>query len=147
MSVYLTQERVREREELGREREKERARERERERESKHLSQEERARATERGARQSKCVSIMYIPIQRIEPSTMFVDEVTGGSQLDRFWWAFIVKQDRRIIQINSGVCRITTSSLTMEVEAVTHELLWLTPQATQRSFMPKANTSGERKR
>ena len=39
------------------------------------------------------------------------------------------VKQGGRTVQEDSGAHRVTTSSLTMEVEAVTHAIQWLTSQ------------------
>ena len=47
----------------------------------------------------------------------------------DRFVWGFTVKQDGRTVHEDSGSHRVTTSSLTMEVEAVTHAMQWLASQ------------------
>ena len=47
----------------------------------------------------------------------------------DRSGWGFTVKQGGRTVQKDSGDHRVTTSSLTMEAEAVTHEIQWLAYQ------------------
>ena len=41
----------------------------------------------------------------------------------------FTVKQDGRTVHEDSGAHRVTTSSLTMEVDAVTHTIQWLASQ------------------
>ena len=54
----------------------------------------------------------------------------TGGSVTrDRSGWGFMVKQGGKTVHEDSGAHRVTTSSLTMEVEAVTHAIQWLTSQ------------------
>ena len=54
----------------------------------------------------------------------------TDGS-VTRDWsgWGFTVKQGGRIINKESGAHRVTTPTLTMEVEAVTHAIQWLASQ------------------
>ena len=54
----------------------------------------------------------------------------TDGS-VTRDWsgWGFTVKQDGRTVHEDSGAHRVTTSSLTTEVEAVTHTIQWLASQ------------------
>ena len=47
----------------------------------------------------------------------------------DRSGWGFTVKQDGRTVHKDSGAHRVTTSSLTMELEAVTHAIQWLASQ------------------
>ena len=47
----------------------------------------------------------------------------------DRSGWGFTVKQGGRTVHEDSGAHRVTTSSLTMEVEAVTHAIQWLASQ------------------
>ena len=49
-----------------------------------------------------------------------------GSVTRDRSGWGFTVKQDGRTVHEDSGAHRVTTSSLTMEVEAVTHAIQWL---------------------
>ena len=49
-----------------------------------------------------------------------------GSVTRDLSGWGFTVKQGGRIIHEDSGAHRVTTSSLTMEVEAVTHATQWL---------------------
>ena len=58
----------------------------------------------------------------------------TDGS-VTRDWsgWGFTVKQDGRTVHEDSGAHRVTTSSLTMEVEAVTHAIQWLASQRDTR--------------
>ena len=43
--------------------------------------------------------------------------------------WGFTVKQGGRTVHEDSGAHRVKTSSLTMEVEAVTHAIQWLACQ------------------
>ena len=52
-----------------------------------------------------------------------------GSVTRDRSGWGFTVKQGRRSVHEDSGFHRVTTSSLTMEVEAVTHAIQWLASQ------------------
>ena len=47
----------------------------------------------------------------------------------DRSGWGFTVKQNGRTVHEDSGAHRVTTSSLTMEVEAVTHAIQRLASQ------------------
>ena len=49
-----------------------------------------------------------------------------GSGTRDRSGWGFPVKQVRKTVHENSGAHRVTTPSLTMEVEAVTHVVQWL---------------------
>ena len=48
----------------------------------------------------------------------------------DRSGWEFTVKQGGRTVHEDSGAHRVTTSSLTMEVETVTHAIQWLASQS-----------------
>ena len=52
-----------------------------------------------------------------------------GSVTRDPSGWGFTVKQGGRPVQEDSGAHRVNTSSLTMEVEAVTHAILWLASQ------------------
>ena len=52
-----------------------------------------------------------------------------GSATRDRSGWGFIVKQGGRTAHEDSGAHRVTTSSLTTEVEAVTHAIQWLASQ------------------
>ena len=52
-----------------------------------------------------------------------------GSVTWDRSGWEFTVKQGGRTVHEDIGVHRVTTSSLTMEVETVTHAIQWLTSQ------------------
>ena len=45
--------------------------------------------------------------------------------QKDRSGWGFTVRQGGRTVHEDSGAHRVTTSSLTMEVEAVTRAIQW----------------------
>ena len=49
-----------------------------------------------------------------------------GSVTRDRSGWGFTVKQGGRTVHEDNGAHRVTTSSLTMEVEAVTHAIQWL---------------------
>ena len=49
-----------------------------------------------------------------------------GSVTKDRSGWGFTAKQGRRTEHENSRPHRLTTSSLTMEVKAVTHAIQWL---------------------
>ena len=48
----------------------------------------------------------------------------------DRSGWGFMVKQGGRTLREDSQAHRVTTSSLTMEVKAVTHEIQRLGSQS-----------------
>ena len=52
-----------------------------------------------------------------------------GSVTKDQSGWGFTVKQGGRTVHEDSGAHRVTTSSLTMEVEAVTHAIRWLASQ------------------
>ena len=52
-----------------------------------------------------------------------------GSVTRDRSGWGFTVKQGGRAVQEDSGAHRLTTSCLTMEVEAVTYAMQWLASQ------------------
>ena len=49
-----------------------------------------------------------------------------GSVTRDRSGWGFTVKQGGRTVHEGSGAHRVTTSSLTIEVKAVTHAIQWL---------------------
>ena len=53
-----------------------------------------------------------------------------GSVTRDWSGWEFTVKQGGRTVHEDSGVHRITTSSLTMEAESVTHAIQWLASQS-----------------
>ena len=48
-----------------------------------------------------------------------------GSVTKDQSWWDFTVKQGATTIHEDSAAYTVSTSSLTMEVEAVTHTLRW----------------------
>ena len=52
-----------------------------------------------------------------------------GSVTRDRSGWRFIVKQGGRTVHEDSGAHRVTTSSLILEVEAITHTIQWLASQ------------------
>ena len=52
-----------------------------------------------------------------------------GSVTRDRSGWGFTVKQGGRTVHEDSGAHRVTTSSLTMEAETVTHAIQWLASQ------------------
>ena len=52
-----------------------------------------------------------------------------GSVTRERSGWGFTVKQDGRTVHEDSGSHRVTTSNLTMEVDAVTHAIQWLASQ------------------
>ena len=52
-----------------------------------------------------------------------------GSVTRDQSGWGFMVKQGGRTVHEDSGAHRVMTSSLTMEVEAVTHAMQWLASQ------------------
>ena len=53
-----------------------------------------------------------------------------GSVTRDRSGWEITVKQGGRTVHEDSVAHRVTTSSLTMEVEAVTHAVQWLASQS-----------------
>ena len=52
-----------------------------------------------------------------------------GSVTRERSGWGFTVKQGGRAVHEDSGAHRVTTSSLTIEVEAVTHAIQRLASQ------------------
>ena len=52
-----------------------------------------------------------------------------GSVTRDRSGWEFTVKQGGRTVNEDIGAHRVTTSSLTMEVETITHAIQWLASQ------------------
>ena len=52
-----------------------------------------------------------------------------GSVTRDRSGWGFTVKQGGRTVHEDSAAHRVTTSSLTMEVETATHAIQWLASQ------------------
>ena len=52
-----------------------------------------------------------------------------GSVTRDRSGWGFTVKQGGKTVHEDSGAHRVTTSNLTMEVEAITHAIQWLASQ------------------
>ena len=52
-----------------------------------------------------------------------------GSVTRDRSGWGFVVKQGGRTVHEDRGAHRVTTSNLTMEVEATTHAIQWLASQ------------------
>ena len=71
-------------------------------------------------------------PVQS-EPTAILNDiviDMDGSITRDRSVWGFTVKQGGRTVLEDSGAHRVTVSSLTMEVEAVTHTIQWLASQS-----------------
>ena len=56
-----------------------------------------------------------------------------GSATRDRAGWGFTVKQGGRTVHEDSGDHRVKASSLTIEVEAVTHAIQWLASQREAR--------------
>ena len=83
------------------------------------------------------CCSVPVWPHSCLSVSTWLGrvwQSIKGGSVTrDRSGWGFTVKQDGRTVHEDSGAHRVTTSSLTMEVEAVTHAIQWLASQRDAR--------------
>ena len=50
---------------------------------------------------------------------------IDGSIKRDQSGWGFTVTQGGRTVHEDSGAHRATTSSLTMEVEAVTQAIQW----------------------
>ena len=76
--------------------------------------------------RKIQCRSRNVCRSQQPHDNMIFMD---GSVTRDRSGWGFTVKQGGRTVHEDSGSHRITTSSLTMEVEAVTHTILCLASQ------------------
>ena len=60
-----------------------------------------------------------------------------GSVARDRSDRGFTVKQGGKTVHKDSGAHRATTSSLTMEVEAVTHTIQWLASSVTHKLHTP----------
>ena len=74
---------------------------------------------TEKAMQKYKCLSKPHDIVIYTDSSVMW----------GRSGWGFTVKQGGRTVHEDSGAHRVTTSSLTMEVEAVTHAIQWLASQ------------------
>ena len=59
-----------------------------------------------------------------------------GSVTRDRSGWGFTAKQGGRTVHEDSGALGVTTSSLTMDVKAVTHAIQWLDPSVTHKLHM-----------
>ena len=57
-----------------------------------------------------------------------------GSLTKDKSGWSFTVKQGVTTIHEASAAYMVSTSSLTMEVEAVTHTLCWITPRGDSQA-------------
>ena len=75
------------------------------------------------------CSSAMIMLVEANSKPHDIVIYTDGSVTKDRSGWGFTVKQDGRTVHEDSGAHRVTTSSLTMEVEAVTHAIQWLASQ------------------
>ena len=62
---------------------------------------------------------------------------MNGSVTKDRSGWGFTVKNVGRAVHEDNGAHRVTTSSLTMEVEADTHAIQWLASQRFPSSTTP----------
>ena len=60
-----------------------------------------------------------------------------GSVTRGRSGWGFTVKQCGKTVHKDSGAHRVTTSCLTMKVEAVTHAIQWLASQRDTQRHMP----------
>ena len=58
-----------------------------------------------------------------------FVNYSNGSVTRDRSGWGFTAKKGGRTVHEDSGAHRVTNSSLTTEVEIVTHAVQWLASQ------------------
>ena len=57
-----------------------------------------------------------------------------GSVTKDQSGWGFIVKHGATTIHEDNAACTISTSSLTMEVETVTHSLRWIASRSDSRT-------------
>ena len=57
-----------------------------------------------------------------------------GSATKDQSGWGFTVKQGATTIHEDSAPYTVSTSSLTMEVEAVTHALRWIASRGDSRT-------------
>ena len=63
-----------------------------------------------------------------------------GSITKDQSGWGFTVKQGATTIHEDSAACMVSTSSLTMEVEVVTHVFRGLPREVTVRPHMPSSS-------
>ena len=68
---------------------------------------------------------------------TVYTD---GSVTKDQSGWGFTAKQGATTIHEDSAAYMVSTSSLTMEVEAVTHASAGLPPEVTVRPHMPSSS-------
>ena len=54
--------------------------------------------------------------------------------------WGFTVKQGATIIHQNTAAYAVSASSLTMEVEAVTHALRWIASRGDSQTTVPSSS-------
>ena len=75
---------------------------------------------------ENRCIYTSMYANSKLHDIVIYTDgSVTKG----RYGWGFTVMQGGRTAHEDSGAHRVMTSSLTMEVEAVTHAIQWLTSQ------------------
>ena len=67
-----------------------------------------------------KQISSCHSTKQQTQDHVLYTD---GSVTKDQLGWVFIVKQDATTIHEDSAACTLSTFSLTVEVEAVTHAL------------------------
>ena len=79
------------------------------------------------GQRKSQCRNTNACRSQQ-QPHDIVI-YADGSVTRDQSNWRFTVKQGGRTVHEDSGAHRVTTFSLTMEVEAVTHAIQWLASQ------------------
>ena len=79
----------------------------------------------------SKTESEIKLLIQENSKPQDLIVYTDGSVTKDQSEWGFTVEQDATTIHEGSAAYTVSTSSLTMEVEAVTHTLRWIAQEVT----------------
>ena len=82
--------------------------------------------STVENGQQAKIESEIKLFIQENSKPQDLIVYTDGSATKDQSGWGFTVKQGATTIHEDSAACTVSTSSLTMEVEAVTHALRWI---------------------
>jgi len=71
---------------------------------------------------------------EKSRPQDLIAVYTDGSVTKDQSGWGFTVKQGAATIQEDIAADTVSTSSLTMEVEAVTHALRWVASRGDSRT-------------
>ena len=78
---------------------------------------------------------IRHLVQENSKPQDLIV-YTDGSVTKDQSGWGFTVKQGATTIHEDSAACEVSTSSLTMEMEAVTHALRWIASRGDSHAII-----------